>query len=51
MKIYLVRRSFFTFRGQRSYELELAGKSCLARMRDNLGAEVVDVAVAGGDLV
>ena len=51
MKIYLVRRSFFTFRGQRSYELELAGKSCLARMRDNLGAEVVDVPPAGEKLV
>lgn len=51
MKIYLVKRSFFTFRGQKSFELDLAGKSCLVRMRENLGAEVVDAPPAGEKLV
>ena len=51
MKIYLVKRSFFTFRGQKSYDMDLAGKSCLVRMQENLGAEVVDVPPAGEKLV
>ena len=40
MKIYLVKRSFFTFRGKKSYELELLGKSVLELMRERLNAEV-----------
>lgn len=51
MKIYLVKRSFFHFRGKKSYEIELAGKSCLERMKENLGADVVDVPPPGEKLV
>lgn len=40
MKIYLVKRSFFTFRGKKSYELELLGKPVLELMRERLNAEV-----------
>lgn len=51
MKIYLVKQSFFHFRGKKSYEIELAGKSCLERMKENLGADVVDVPPPGEKLV
>lgn len=49
MKIYLVKRSFFTFRGKKSYELDLLGKNCLERMRESLGAEVVEGALPAGE--
>ena len=51
MKIYLIRRSYFTFRGTKSCDLPLAGASCLERMKHNLGAEVVDAPPAGEKLV
>lgn len=40
MKIYLVKRSFFTFREKESYETDLCGKTVLSLMAENLGAEV-----------
>ena len=49
MKIYLVKRSFFNFRGIQSYDLDLLGKSCLVRMREALGAEVVSGALPAGE--
>ena len=49
MKVYLVRRAFFTFRGEKSYELDLAGMTCLERMRSNLGAEILDGAPPPGE--
>ena len=49
MKIYLVKRIFFTFRGKKNYELDLLGKNCLERMRSALGAEVVDGALPAGE--
>lgn len=49
MKIYLVKRSFFTFRGKKSYELDLLGKSCLERMSAALGAEIVEGALPAGE--
>ena len=49
MKVYLVRRAFFTFRQKKSYDLDLAGESCLARMQRNLGAETIDGAPPSGE--
>lgn len=49
MKIYLVRRAFFTFRKKRSYELDLAGKNCLERMCENLDSELLDGAPPAGE--
>ena len=49
MKIYLVKRSFFTFRGKKSYELDLLGKTCLDRMCEALDAEVVEGALPAGE--
>lgn len=49
MKVYLVRRAFFTFRGEKNYELDLAGMNCLERMRSNLGAEILDGAPPPGE--
>lgn len=49
MKIYLVKRSFFTFRGKKSYELDLLGKTCLDRMCEVLDAEVVEGALPAGE--
>ena len=49
MKVYLVKRAFFTFRGEKSFDLDLAGQSCLERMKSNLGAEIVDGALPSGE--
>ena len=49
MKVYLVKRAFFTFRGKKSYELDLAGESCLARMQRRLDARIVDGAPPSGE--
>ncbi len=49
MKVYLVTRAFFTFRGEAGYALGLAGMNCLERMRARLGAEVVDGAPPAGE--
>lgn len=38
MKIYLQERSYFTFRGKESFELEILGKSVSELMRERLGA-------------
>ena len=51
MKVYLVRRAFFTFRGKKSYELDLAGMNVLERMQRNLGAELLDGAPPPGEKV
>lgn len=42
MKIYLVKRSYFTFRGKQSWELDLLGRSVLETMRLRLRAEVAE---------
>lgn len=49
MKIYLLKRSYFTFRGKRSYELDLLGKNCFERMRGALDAEVTEGALPAGE--
>lgn len=49
MKVYLVKRAFFSFRGEKSFDLDLAGQSCLVRMKENLGAEIVDGALPSGE--
>lgn len=42
MKVYLVKRSFFTFRGVESYKMELCGEDTLSRMSNALGAEIAE---------
>ncbi len=49
MKIYLVKRSYFTFRAQPSYALDLLGTDCLARMCAVLGTEAIDGAPPAGE--
>ena len=49
MKIFVLRRSFFTFRGRKAHELALAGKDTLSRMCSNLGAQVTDGALPAGE--
>ncbi|MDE6411562.1 MAG: hypothetical protein K2L02_03380 [Clostridia bacterium] len=51
MKIYLVKRSFFNFRGKESFELDLLGKNILELMQENLGAEIIDGELPYGDKV
>ncbi len=51
MKVYLVRRAFFTFRGEKSYALDLAGESVLARMQRLLGAETPECAPPPGEKI
>ena len=51
MRIYLVKRSYFSFRGKDSFELDLLGKSVLELMQENLGAELVDGELPHGDKV
>ena len=49
MKIFVLRRSFFTFRGCKAHELALAGKDTLSRMCSDLGAQVTDGALPAGE--
>lgn len=42
MKICLKKRSYFTFRGKPSYELDLLGKTAYDLMKERLGAEEDD---------
>ncbi len=49
MKVYLIKRSYFTFRGKKSYELDLLGKSCFERMREAIDAEVAEGALPAGE--
>ena len=51
MKIYLVKRSYFKFRGKESYELDFLGKTVLQLMQENLGAELIDGELPHGDKV
>lgn len=51
MKVYLEIRSYFTFRGKESFELDLLGKNTLDLMRENLGAELLDGELPDGDKV
>lgn len=51
MKVYLVDRSYFTFRGVKSGELGLCGKSTVERMQENLGAEMVGIPPEGEKMV
>ena len=43
MKVFLEKKSFFEFRGQRSYELDLLGKSVWDCMKESLNADEGDV--------
>lgn len=49
MKIFLLKHGFFTFRERAAYELELAGKNCMQRMCENLGAEIAEGALPAGE--
>lgn len=51
MRIYLVKRSYFNFRGKESFELDLLGKNILDLMHENLGAEIIDGELPCGDKV
>ena len=51
MKIYLVKRSYFTFQGKESYELDILGKTVLELMQEHIGAEVLDGEPPSGDKV
>ena len=51
MRIYLLKRSYFYFRGKESYELDILGKSTLQLMRERIGAEVVDDLPLGDKVV
>lgn len=51
MKIFLIKRSYFTFRGSKSYELDILGKNTLQLMREHLGAEIAEDGLPSGDKV
>lgn len=51
MRIYLIKRSYFTFRGKKSFELDLLGKSVLELMQENLDAQIVEGELPQGDKV
>lgn len=51
MKVYLIDRSYFTFRGISGGELELCGKSIAERMCENLSAERVGIPPPGEKIV
>lgn len=51
MRIYLVKRSYFTFRGKKSYELDIFGKNSLELMAERLGAKIVNGELPTGDKV
>lgn len=42
MKIYLVKKSFFTFGRRESWDVDLLGKTALTLMRERLGAEIAE---------
>ncbi len=39
MRVYFIRKNYFTFQGQKSYQLEILGKSILQLMQERLRAE------------
>ena len=47
MKIYLRKRSYFTFRGVESYALDLLGETPYSLMKKRLGAEDLPDLLAG----
>ena len=51
MRIYLVKRSYFKFRGEESFELDFLGKNVLQLMQENLGAELIEGELPCGDKV
>lgn len=51
MRIFLVKRSYFTFRKKMSYELDILGKTALQLMQENLGAEIVEGELPVGDKI
>lgn len=51
MKIYLIKRSFFNFRGKDSFELDILGKSVLELMAERLGAEITENLPQGDKVV
>lgn len=51
MRIYLLKRSYFHFRGKESFELDILGKNTLELMQEHLGAEVVDELPPGDKVV
>ena len=51
MRIYLIKRSYFHFRGRESFELDILGKSALQLMQERLGAEVVEKPPEGNKVV
>lgn len=46
-----MKRSYFTFRGKKSYELDILGKNTLMLMREKLGAEICDGELPKGEKV
>lgn len=42
MKVFLLKKSFFSFRGIESYDLDILGKTALALMSESLDATVVE---------
>lgn len=51
MKIFLVKRSYFTFRGTESCDLDILGKTAVELMCENLGAELCEMPPAGEKVV
>ena len=51
MRVFLLKRSYFTFRGKESYELDLLGKNTLALMAERLEAELTEGELPAGDKV
>lgn len=49
MKIYVVQKSFFTFRGKESYNLDVLGRSVVQLMCSRLSAELVNENELPGD--
>ncbi len=45
----MVKRSYFTFRGKKSFELDVLGETVLERMRKNLDAEIIKGELPPGD--
>lgn len=46
-----MKRSYFTFRGQKSYELDVLGKNTVELMEENLGAELCDGELPMGEKI
>ena len=51
MRIYLRKRSYFYFRGQESFELDILGRTTLELMQERLSAEFIEGEPPQGDKV